>query len=81
MLPPEGEPMGIEDIRDALVIRERSTFLLTDPHGNVPAGNTQGFGIYHADTRHLSTYNFTLNGVGRRYCSSPRQSWATRWSR
>jgi len=60
---PEGEPMGIEDIRDALVIRERSIFLLTDPQGNVPRGNKQGFGVYHADTRHLSTYHFKLNGA------------------
>jgi len=55
--------MGIEDIRDALVIRERSTFLLTDPHGNVPRGGRQGYGVYHADTRHLSVYHFTLNGA------------------
>jgi glycogen debranching enzyme len=55
--------MGIEDIRDALVIRERSTFFLTDPKGNVPAGNRQGFGVYHADTRHLSTYDFSLSGL------------------
>ncbi|HEY8173847.1 MAG TPA: glycogen debranching N-terminal domain-containing protein, partial [Dehalococcoidia bacterium] len=60
---PEGEPMGIEDIRDALVIRERSIFLLTDPLGNAPAGNVQGFGIYRADTRHLSSYDLTLNGT------------------
>ncbi|HZP56269.1 MAG TPA: amylo-alpha-1,6-glucosidase [Dehalococcoidia bacterium] len=55
--------MGIEDIRDALVIRERSTFLLTDPAGNAARGNAQGFGIYHADTRHLSTWDFSLAGV------------------
>ncbi len=55
--------MGIEDIRDALIIRERAAFLLTDPVGNVPPGNKQGFGIYHADTRHLSTYQFSLNGT------------------
>jgi glycogen debranching enzyme len=54
--------MGIEDIRDALVIRERSCALLTDTQGNAPPGNTQGFGLYHADTRHLSGYRFTLNG-------------------
>ena len=59
---PEGEPMGIEDIRDALVIRERSSFLLTDREGRVPAGNTQGFGLYHADTRHISALEFTING-------------------
>ncbi len=60
---PDGEPMLIEDIGDALVIRERSTFLLTDASGNVSAGNRQGFGVYHADTRHLSTFRFTLNGI------------------
>jgi glycogen debranching enzyme len=60
---PEGEPMGIDDIRDALVIREGTSFLLTDPVGDVPAGNRQGFGVYHADTRHLSTFHFSLNGT------------------
>lgn len=60
---PEGEPMGIDDIRGALVIREGTSFLLTDPSGDVAAGNRQGFGIYHADTRHLSTYHFSLNGT------------------
>jgi len=57
---PEGEPMGIEDIRDALVIREGDTFLLTDPAGNVPRGNVQGLGLYHRDTRHLSTYSLSF---------------------
>ncbi len=55
--------MGIEDIRDALIIRERSTYLLTDDTGNVGAGNTQGFGLYHRDARHLSAYHFNLNGI------------------
>lgn len=59
---PEGEPQGIQDIRDALVIRERDTFLLTDEHGNVPRGNQQGLGLYRADTRHLSTYSFHVQG-------------------
>jgi glycogen debranching enzyme len=54
--------MVIEDIRDALVIREGSIFLLTDFGGNARDGNAQGHGIYHADTRHLSTYRFSLNG-------------------
>lgn len=60
---PVGEPMSIENISDSLVIRERSVFLLTDPDGNVLSGNSQGFGVYHADTRHLSTYAFSLNGL------------------
>src|SRR3990172_4385660 len=55
---PEGEPMGIEDIHDALIIREQDIFLLTDGNGNVPAGNDRGLGLYHADTRHLSGFNF-----------------------
>ena len=55
--------MGIEDIRDALIIREGATGLITDRAGNVPEGNTQGLGLYHADTRHLSAYTLTVNGV------------------
>lgn len=55
--------MGIEDIRDALVVREGAIFLLTDPLGNVPSGNNQGFGVYHADTRHLSAWDLSLNGI------------------
>lgn len=55
--------MGIEDIRDALVIRERDLFLLTDRSGNVPPGNRQGFGLYHADTRHLCTYDLSFRSA------------------
>ena len=55
--------MGIEDIRDALIIRERDLFLLTDPSGNVPPDNRQGFGLYHADTRHLSVYDFSFRSA------------------
>ena len=55
--------MGIEDIRDALVIREQGLLLLTDPGGNVPLGNRQGFGLYHADTRHLSVYDFSFHSA------------------
>src|SRR5579872_3356654 len=54
----EAEPMAIEDIRDALVVRENGTFLLTDKNGNVPAGNESGFGLYRGDTRFLSSYEF-----------------------
>ena len=55
--------MGIEDIRDVLIIREGATTLVTDSVGNVPAGNPSGLGLYHADTRHLSTYNLSLNHI------------------
>src|SRR5687767_7108874 len=62
LLPYRG-PVAVDDIREALVIRERGTFLLTDTDGNVPLGNQRGFGLYHADTRHLSGYEFSLRNV------------------
>ena len=52
--------MDVQDIRDALVIRERDLFLLTDKAGEVPAGNINGYGLYFADTRYLSTFEFSL---------------------
>ncbi len=57
---PENVPIAIEDIRDALIIRERDLFLFSDANGNVPPGNRRGLGLYHADTRHLSTYDFSF---------------------
>ncbi len=57
---PEAEPMDVQDIRDALVIRERDLFLLTDKTGEVPQGNTNGYGLYFADTRYVSTFEFSL---------------------
>src|SRR2546428_3470565 len=39
---PEAEPMAIQDIRDALVIRERDLFLLTDMAGQGARGNKNG---------------------------------------
>lgn len=57
---PEAEPMEVQDIRDALVIRERDLFLLTDKTGEVPEGNINGHGLYFADTRYLSTFEFSL---------------------
>jgi len=57
---PETEPMLIRDIRDALVVREGDVFLLTDTAGNVPPNNPNGFGLYHADTRYLSVYDFSF---------------------
>jgi len=48
--------MGVQDIREALVIRERDLFLLTDMVGQVRPDNINGFGLYYADTRYLSGY-------------------------
>ncbi len=58
---PEAEPMAIQDIRDALVIRERDMFLLTNVAGQVPEGNANGYGLYFADTRYLSTFEFAFS--------------------
>ena len=57
---PEAESMDVQDIRDALVIRERDLFLLTDKSGEVPEGNLNGYGLYFADTRYLSTFEFAV---------------------
>lgn len=55
--------MAVQDIRDALVIRERDLFLLTDTAGQVPLGNSDGYGLYYADTRYLSAYEFSFAGT------------------
>lgn len=60
---PEAEPMSVQDIRDALVIRERDLFLLTDVNGEAPPGNINGYGLYFSDTRYLSGYDFSLSGT------------------
>lgn len=60
---PEAEPMAIQDIRDALVIREGDLFLLSDVGGQVPRANTNGYGLYHRDTRYLSGYEFSFSSV------------------
>lgn len=60
---PEGEARVIEDIRDALIIREDGLFLLTDPDGDIPLNNDSGFGLYHNDTRYLSGWDLSLIGV------------------
>lgn len=57
---PEPEPMSVQDLGDALVIRERDIFLLTDADGQVARGNRQGHGLYHRDTRYLSGYELNF---------------------
>lgn len=60
---PHGEPVALADIRDALVIREGRLFLMTDAEGNLPHGSTAGYGLYEGDTRHLSVYDLSFDGV------------------
>src|SRR5438132_6357355 len=58
---PKPKPRSIQDIRYALVIRERDLFLLTDVAGQVPRGNTNGYGLYYKDTRYLSGYELSFS--------------------
>ncbi len=60
---PHGEPIGLDDIRDALVIKEDKLFLMTDQEGNMPAGSMAGYGLYKDDTRYLSVFDLSLDGV------------------
>ncbi len=60
---PPGEAVGVADIRDALVIKERDLFLMTDAEGNVPTPAEAGYGLYKNDTRYLSLYDLSLDGV------------------
>ncbi|MEX2237689.1 MAG: glycogen debranching N-terminal domain-containing protein [Dehalococcoidia bacterium] len=62
LLPARG-PVAVDDIREALVIRDGATFFLSDTHGNAPPANQRGFGLYHDDTRHLSAFEFSLRNV------------------
>ena len=56
-------PPAPTDIRDAISIKEGDLFLLTDLEGNVPPGNTNGFGLYLGDTRFLSGYELAIEGL------------------
>jgi glycogen debranching enzyme len=58
--PAEAEPMSIDDIRDALVIRHNGAFLLMDRNGDVPLRPETGLGLYRDDTRFLSRYDFSF---------------------
>ncbi|WP_245891198.1 amylo-alpha-1,6-glucosidase [Desmospora activa] len=46
------------------MIKEGNLFLYSDPWGNLPQENSQGFGLYYRDTRFLSRLEWKLDGVG-----------------
>ncbi|UQA58772.1 glycogen debranching N-terminal domain-containing protein [Polyangium aurulentum] len=56
-------PPAARDIREATLIKEGDLFLLTDPEGNVPRGNREGYGLYVGDTRFLSAYELAVQGL------------------
>lgn len=59
----EGLPFIIIDHKERrLGIMEGEYFLYTDMQGDIPEGNAAGFGLYHSDTRFLSSSELTING-------------------
>lgn len=59
----QNEPAAIATIQDAQVIKEKDLFLLTNREGEMPRQNTSGYGLYHQDTRYLSTYELFMEEV------------------
>lgn len=47
--------------RQIRTIKHNQLFLVDDPRGNIPHGNTSGFGLYQMDTRFLSCLEILLN--------------------
>lgn len=59
-LMPQGEPIALANIQDALIIKENNVFLMTDQEGNLPPDSCEGYGLYKDDTRYLSVYDFSF---------------------
>ena len=53
---------------DAIQVLEGSTFMISDARGDVPPGVVGG--LFHEDTRFLSTYVLTVNGATPRLLTS-----------
>ncbi len=56
-------PPAAQDIRHTTLVKERDLFMLADLEGNVPLDSTNGFGLYHGDTRFLSAYDLKVQGL------------------
>jgi glycogen debranching enzyme len=46
-----------------VVLKENRIMVVSDELGDIPAENNRGLGLYFADTRFLSAYEFRLNGL------------------
>jgi len=53
-------PSIVPSIADAIVVKERNLFFLTQADGSVPIGIRHGFGLYYNDCRYLSGYTVRL---------------------
>jgi glycogen debranching enzyme len=56
-----------------MVLKNGSHFLVLDEMAQVPSCNSLGYGYYRNDTRHLSQWEITLNGVPLSLLSSDLQ--------
>ncbi len=60
----QGLPFVLTDsAHPRIVLKHGSHFLVLDGGAYIPACNTLGFGYYRYDTRHLSQWEVTLDGV------------------
>jgi glycogen debranching enzyme len=60
----QGMPFVLTDAaHPRLVLKSGSQFLVMDQAASIPNCNTLGYGYYRYDTRHLSQWEFTLNGA------------------
>ncbi len=64
----------------SIKINHGATFLVTDQHGNIPAGAAGDYGLYSADTRFISRHELRLNGKRPESVASVRLSFRhARW--
>jgi glycogen debranching enzyme len=58
------EKPAVQQITDAVVIKDDELFFLCPPGGTVPLAGDHGFGLYYHDCRYLNGYDLRLSGVG-----------------
>jgi len=56
-------PSKVPTISSAVTIKERATFLLVQPDGNIPTGHEEGYGLYFRDCRFLDYWELRINGA------------------
>ncbi len=56
----QGHSSITRSIAEAIVIKNENIFFLTLPDGNVPLGDSHGYGLYYHDCRYLNGYQLTL---------------------
>ena len=59
----QGRASITRSIADAVVIKSANIFFLSRPEGNIPLGDSHGFGLYYHDCRYLRGYELTLGNA------------------